>query len=310
MFSLAPEITRAVQAATNVFRLHDQTPTIAHDEPVDTSQVTLDLVHDLEKSPSGPPPDHQPNIELNMISVTHSSRPLSPALQLSSLSILPLAFTAFVGPSGSGKSTIVSLLARFIDPTSGSVCFDGEDIRSLPASRHRQRLGVVLQNPNLLSGSIKSNILLGIDDEKRRDFDVVDICEKVGLHDFVMGLPEGYETDVGRNNGERLSGGQKQRLALARTLIRSPTILLLDEATSQMDAHSEKQIFDLIRGRRDAAGRRSTAIVVAHRLANVQYADRIHVFDKGQIIETGTHDELLQLRGLYAAMVEKQKLGV
>ncbi|KAL9110733.1 MAG: hypothetical protein Q9227_004725 [Pyrenula ochraceoflavens] len=299
MFSLAPEITKATQAAKNVFRLHDQKPTITCDIPIQPSETDAPkLVEKGEKKPAAIMSDRYPLIEMSLVSLIYSSRRLSPALRSLSIQFLPNSFTALVGPSGSGKSTVISLLARFVDPSVGTVYFNGTNIKSLPVSHHRQRLGLVPQEPRLLSGSIRYNIVLGLDAEEQRKADIVGICTKVGLHDFVMGLPEGYETDVGRNNGERLSGGQKQRIALARTLIRNPGTLLLDEATSQMDAHSEKQIFELLRNRKSEDGKKLTTIVVAHRLANVQFADRICVFDKGHLVERGSHDDLLERRGV------------
>lgn len=317
MFSLAPEVTRATRAARNVFKLHDQKPTI------DTDKSSVPIV---KSSPHGSCFDHKdstlttnidispplcdtmPYIKLQNASLTYPSRPLSSALLPITLEIERGKLTALVGPSGSGKSTIISLLTRFYDPDVGSVSVDGRDIRSVPVATHRARLGLVPQEPRLFSESIRFNITLGggsaVQDTPQRD--VEDLCRAVGLHDFIMGLPEGYQTDIGKN-GEKLSGGQRQRLALARAALRDPEILLLDEASSQLDAHAEKAIMDFIRSRHEGTESRTT-VLVAHRLANVQFADRICVFDKGQLIDSGTHAELLGRAGLYRELVEGQAL--
>lgn len=313
MFSLAPEVTRATSAAQSVFRLHDQRPTIdsdiipselgesLSDEPFTEEKSTFSSTH-----PS--PPSSPPYIKFQNTSLSYPSRPLESALLPTTLRIERGKITALVGPSGSGKSTIISLLMRFYDPDTGTVTIDGQDIRSIPVTAHRTRIGLVPQEPRLFSGSINFNITLGIDSRSNNvaPEHLERLCQAVGLHEFIMGLPEGYETDIGKN-GEKLSGGQRQRLALARAAIKNPEILLLDEASSQLDAHSEKAVMEFVRSRHEGQGEKTT-VMVAHRLANVQYADRICVFDKGRLVDAGTHNELLGRGGLYREMVEGQSL--
>ncbi|KAL9622501.1 MAG: hypothetical protein Q9160_003177 [Pyrenula sp. 1 TL-2023] len=313
MFSLAPELTRATSAARSVFRLHDQKPTIDSDIiRSEMGESSSDEPLPDEKSAFGSdnqiPPSRAPSIRFQNISLTYPSRPLTSALLPTTLEIERGKLTALVGPSGSGKSTIISLLMRFYDPDTGTITINGQDIRSMPVTAHRIRLGLVPQEPRLFSGSINFNIAIGTDsystDVPSKHLER--LCQAVGIHEFIMGLPEGYETDIGKN-GEKLSGGQRQRLALARAAIKDPEILLLDEASSQLDAHSEKAVMEFIRSRHEGKGEKTT-IMVAHRLANVQYADRICVFDKGRLVDTGTHIELLGRGGLYREMVEGQSL--
>lgn len=316
MFSLAPEVTKATRAARNAFKLHDQIPTIDVDDSstaitnplpntdtVDTEKPVFNTSNEISSLSHS-----TPYIKLHLTSLTYPSQPLVSALESTTLEFERGKLTALVGPSGSGKSTIISLLARFYDPNTGSVFIDGRDVRSVPIAMHRARFGLVPQEPRLFSESIRFNIVIGAgsilqDIPQRR---VEDLCRAVGLHDFIMGLPEGYQTDIGKN-GEKLSGGQRQRLALARAALKDPEILLLDEASSQLDAHAEKAIMNFIKSRHVDGGRKTT-IMVAHRLANVQFADRICVFDKGRLVDLGTHAELLGRPGLYRKLVEGQSL--
>ena len=243
-------------------------------------------------------------IDLVDVTLCYPSKPNRPALQNINISIKPGEFIAFVGPSGAGKSTIISLLQRFYDPTFGSVQLDGEDIRRVPVSQHRSRLGLVPQDPDLFPGSILYNISLGAArGQVVTDEDIQAICKRCGIHDFIMSLPEGYSTECG-TNGSKLSGGQKQRVAVARALIRSPEVLLLDEYTSALDAHSEQHIKKAV----DGAAEGRTTIVVAHRLSTVQNATRIYVFDEGKVHEVGSHEELVAAGGLYASLVKTQTL--
>ncbi|KAF4543798.1 ABC transporter protein [Lasiodiplodia theobromae] len=299
MFSLAPEITRAKSAARNVFKLHDEKPSIIVDEPNTTSASSLsDNV--AEKAKAG----RKGTLELRNVSLAYPSRPDTLALKGISLSIRAGEYVAFVGRSGAGKSSSIALIERFFDPTSGSVFMDGENIKNKPVYSHRARIGLVEQEPNLFPGSIMHNVSLGARPgvTPTRE-DVERVCKMCALHEFIMSLPEGYNTEVGANGG-RLSGGQRQRLAIARALIRDPEILLLDEATSQLDATSEKEVRRAIA----AASSGRTTIMVAHRLASVQKADRIFVFENGRIVEQGNHDELVAQGGIYSGMVETQQL--
>ncbi|KAK5102811.1 hypothetical protein LTS08_003612 [Lithohypha guttulata] len=230
------------------------------------------------------------------------------------ITIEPGQFVAFVGPSGCGKTTVVSLLERFYDPTSGMITLDGQDITTVDAQIYRRDLSLVAQEPRLFSGTIRQNLLLGVEGSTITEDQIVQACRDAEIHDFIISLPDGYETELGLNTQTALSGGQKQRLCLARALLRQPKLLLLDEATSSLDSQSEKLVQGAIE--RLAGQRNMTVVAVAHRLATIQKADVIFVFGerdinrrKGtKIVEMGTHKELLGQRGVYYAMCQIQTL--
>ncbi|KAK7516648.1 leptomycin B resistance protein pmd1 [Phyllosticta citriasiana] len=303
MFSLAPEVSRAKTAARNVFKLHDEKPSIILDSP-EAKKLLLSSAESLPLLEKAGSKNKAGTLEFKNVDLAYPSRPDTLALKDINLSIKGGEFVAFVGRSGAGKSSTVSLIERFFDPVAGSVSMDGEDIRNIAVHSHRSRIGLVEQEPNLFPGSIEYNVGLGArPGHKVTREDVERVCKMCAMHDFIMGLPEGYNTECGAN-GSRLSGGQRQRLAIARALIRDPEILLLDEATSQLDANSEKEVRQAIA----AASSGRTTIMVAHRLSSVQFADRIFVFNAGSIAEQGKHDELVALGGIYASMVETQQL--
>ncbi len=222
-----------------------------------------------------------------------------PALRGVSFDVEPGQLAALVGPSGAGKTTITYLVPRFYDPTSGSVRIDGHDLRELSIESVRRRLGVVTQETFLFHSSIRENLLYSRDGAT--DDEIVAACKAAHIHDFISSLPEGYETVVGER-GYRLSGGEKQRVAIARVILKDPRILIMDEATSSLDSHSEALIQaalqPLLKGR--------TSLVIAHRLSTILAADVILVVDHGQLVERGTHTELLALGGLYAKLYEQQ----
>lgn len=305
MFSLSPEITHAKAAARSVFGLQNQQPSISdgsHKNGVGLKNQTegTSAERDAEKSTAYAPGQ----VDFVDVSLRYPNRPQSSALSGITISIRAGESVAFVGHSGAGKSSCVTLLERFYDATEGSILVGGVDIRDLSLQDHRARLGLVAQEADLFPGSVSFNVSLGSrPGQSVTQQNIIDVCKKCGLHDFIMGLPDGYNTECGKN-GSRLSGGQRQRIAIARALIRDPEILLLDEATSQLDAQSEKEIQRVF----DAASSGRTTITVTHRMASVQRADRIFVFDHGKMIEHGKHEELITLGGKYAAMVAAQRL--
>ncbi|RYN69761.1 Multidrug resistance protein 1 [Alternaria tenuissima] len=307
LFSLAPEVTRAKAAAQSVFSLHDEKPTIITDRaPLDS---TITNISNGDALLSGPSASYgtfgvRGELEFRNVSLYYESRPNVPALNDVSFQIRQGENVAFVGRSGAGKSSTIHLIERFFDPNAGQVHLDGQDIRQEAVRNHRARLALVEQEPDLFPGSVKFNIGLGArPGTSASDEDIQRVAKECELHDFIMSLPEGYNTEVG-SHGSKLSGGQRQRLAIARALIRDPEILLLDEATSQLDANTEREIRRAIA----AASKGRTTIMIAHRLASVQHADRIFVFDTGRIVEQGRHDELVAMGGIYAAMVATQEL--
>ncbi|KAK3312060.1 P-loop containing nucleoside triphosphate hydrolase protein [Apodospora peruviana] len=226
-----------------------------------------------------------------------------PIFQGINLTIEEGQFAAIVGASGSGKTSIVSLLERFYDVTKGRILFNGQDISDTSIPEHRRLLSLVSQEPALFSGTMRENILLGVDPDQVTDARLEQCCRDADIYDFICSLPDGFQTEVG-NKGVSLSGGQKQRMSIARALIRNPRVLLLDEATSSLDSESEKQVQASLS--RVAQGR--TTIAVAHRLATIQNADVIYVLGEGKVLEQGSHSELLRLRGAYWSMCQSQAL--
>lgn len=206
---------------------------------------------------------------------------------------------ALVGPSGCGKSTILNLIMRFYDPNEGRVTFDGVDIREATLQSVRGQMGVVFQDNVLFNFSIRENVRLG--NLNATDEEVEAACRAAEIHDLIMSLPDEYDTVVGER-GSRLSGGQRQRMAIARAILRNPAILILDEATSALDPRTEAAINEtLIR-----IGRGRTTVSVTHRLSSVVNADRIYILDRGELVDQGTHDELLERGGLYANLWQEQ----
>lgn len=212
--------------------------------------------------------------------------------------------TALVGSSGAGKSTIVQLLARFYEPTGGRITVGGEDLRTFDKSEWARVVSIVNQEPVLFSVSVGENIAYGLPDENVSKDDIIKAAKAANAHDFIISLPQGYDTLVGERGG-LLSGGQRQRIAIARALLKNSPILILDEATSALDAVSERLVQDalnhLMKGR--------TTLVIAHRLSTVQNAHQIALCSDGRIAELGTHFELLARKGQYASLVCTQRLA-
>ena len=207
---------------------------------------------------------------------------------------------AIVGPTGAGKSTISRLLFRFYDPTNGSIYINDENINSISQHSLRKIIGVVPQDTVLFNDTIHYNISYG--DPKASEDDIINAAKNADIHNFVISLPDGYETIVGER-GLKLSGGEKQRVAIARTFLKNPKILFFDEATSALDSTTEKEIQKNL----ENISKDKTTLIIAHRLSTAAYADNIIVLDKGSIIEQGSHNYLLDLKGKYFEMWEKQK---
>jgi len=207
---------------------------------------------------------------------------------------------AIVGPTGAGKSTISRLLFRFYDPTNGSIYINDENINSISQHSLRKIIGVVPQDTVLFNDTIHYNISYG--DPKASEDDIINAAKNADIHDFVIGLPDGYKTIVGER-GLKLSGGEKQRVAIARTFLKNPKILFFDEATSALDSSTEKEIQKNL----ENMSKDKTTLIISHRLSTAAYADNIIVLDKGSIIEQGSHNYLLDLKGKYFEMWEKQK---
>jgi ABC-type multidrug transport system fused ATPase/permease subunit len=214
-------------------------------------------------------------------------------------------FVAIVGGSGSGKTTVISLLERFYEPKSGTIRYNGDVISKLPLKVLRKRMSLVAQEPSLFRGTIRENVLLGMEANVVDDTLIHRACRDSGIHDFIASLPDGYETDIG-TAGVLLSGGQKQRISIARALIRNPQVLLLDEATSSLDSQAEKEVQAVF----ERTGKGRTMIVVAHRLATIQKADVIFVLHQGSVIEQGNHQSLLHKKGSYWQMCQGQSLDM
>jgi ATP-binding cassette subfamily B protein/subfamily B ATP-binding cassette protein MsbA len=206
---------------------------------------------------------------------------------------------ALVGRSGAGKTTVTDLVARFHDPTRGRILLNGSDIRGLRLRTYRDLLAIVQQDVFLFDGSVRDNIAYA--GHTATDADIEDAARRANAHEFIVSLPEGYDTFIGER-GVKLSGGQQQRLAIARAILAAPQILILDEATSNLDTESEQ----LIQASMAALLAGRTTFVIAHRLSTIRRADLILLLDDGRIVEHGTHEALMARRGLYHGMVMRQ----
>jgi ATP-binding cassette subfamily B protein len=239
------------------------------------------------------------NIEFKNVSFSYPTRNDEKALDGINLSIKSGEKIAFVGPSGAGKTTIFQLLLRFYDIQTGSITIDGIPIKELTTKDLRKQFSIVQQSTPLFSGSAIENITYGSEEV---DLKEAYKASKMAFSDsFIKKLPQGYDTDLGEA-AERLSGGQKQRVAIARSILRDAPILLLDEATSSLDSESEHKIQKAI----EMMSRTKTTLIIAHRLSTIIKADKIVVMEKGKIIETGSHKQLLRKKGLYSRLSKLQ----
>ncbi|CAH0716416.1 unnamed protein product, partial [Brenthis ino] len=245
------------------------------------------------------------NFLIKDVEFSYPTRPNQRILKGIDLKVEAGKTVALVGSSGCGKSTVLQLMQRFYDPDSGNIELDGRDTRtSVTLPRLRRQLGVVQQEPVLFDRTIAENIAYGDNNRKVTMHEIIAAAKAANIHNFIVSLPKGYDTNLGAN-GAQLSGGQKQRICIARALIRSPRLLLLDEATSALDANSERAVTEAL----EKAAKGRTCITIAHRLSTVKDADIICVLDKGKIIERGTHSELINLKGYYWRMCKGQKMA-
>lgn len=278
MIRMVPATQRAAASAHRIFEILDLRPTVA--EPV--QPVPLGRV--------------QGRLEIDGVHFRYGAREVLHGIDLT---IEPGEMIGLVGGSGAGKSTLANLVCRFYDPSSGSIRIDGTDLRDVSISEYRSALGCVLQEPFLFFGTIAENIAYGCPDASRER--IVAAARAAGAHEFILALPAGYDSRISERGGS-LSGGERQRISIARALLVDPRILILDEATSSVDAETEAIIQSAID--RLVSGR--TTIAIAHRLSTLRRADRIVALEAGQIVEIGTHDDLLAKGGVYARLYHAQ----
>jgi ATP-binding cassette subfamily B protein len=259
---------------------------------------TVDSVQEADQ-PLALPKPVRGRIDFENVSFFYPARPVIKALDEITLHIEPGETVAFVGPSGAGKTTIIQMILRFYDPQQGRILLDGHALPELGRAAFREHIALVPQDPVIFATSARENIRFGRPDAT--DEQIETAAKAAAAHDFIKGLPTGYDSPLGER-GVMLSGGQKQRIAIARAILRDAPVLLLDEATSALDAESER----LVQAAVDALSADRTTLIVAHRLATVKKADRIVVLDAGRIVASGKHDDLVAQGGLYARLAKLQ----
>jgi len=291
VFRFVPDMSSAKGAASDILTLLDSRPLI-------DSESKEGIIPESSSV--------QGRIRFEDIHFRYPTRPGVPVLRGLNLTVEKGTYVALVGQSGCGKSTTIQLIERFYDPLVGTVYLDENPISELNVTEYRKHIALVSQEPTLYSGTVRFNILLGATKPASEvtQEEIEDACRNANILDFINSLPNGFETEVG-GKGSQLSGGQKQRIAIARALLRNPKVLLLDEATSALDSNSEKVVQEAL----DRAAKGRTTIAIAHRLSTIQNADCIYFLKDGVVSESGTHDELLALKGGYAEFVQLQALN-
>lgn len=289
VFFFVPDMSSAKGAGSSIIKLVDTIPEIDSEaeEGVKISKC-------------------QGRIRFEGVHFRYPTRPGVSVLRNLDLVVDPGTYVALVGASGCGKSTAIQLIERFYDPLVGNIYLDNHNIAELNVASFRKQIALVSQEPTLYSGTVKFNVLLGAikpHDEVTQE-EIEAACRDANILEFIQSLPGGFDTEVG-GKGSQLSGGQKQRIAIARALLRNPTVLLLDEATSALDSNSEMVVQTAL----DQAAKGRTTIAIAHRLSTIQNADRIYFMKEGRVSESGTHDQLLKRRGDYYEYVQLQGLS-
>lgn len=269
--------SRAMAGAERVFEVLDMTP----ETPAEPGEITK-----IEG-------------EVTFDNVRFGYDKSNPVIKGVSFTVKPGEMIGLVGHSGAGKSTTINLIARFYEPDTGTILIDGKDYRALDLHDYRQQIGIVLQEPFLFGGTIAENIAYGKPGASFEE--VMEAAKAANAHDFILSKPDGYDTMVGER-GAKLSGGERQRISIARAILHNPRILILDEATSSVDVETEQQIQQAIQTL--VAGR--TTFAIAHRLSTLRNADKLIVLERGEISETGTHQELMEKQGTFFKLVEKQ----
>nr|GAT60228.1 predicted protein [Mycena chlorophos] len=286
VFSFVPDMSSAKGAATDIINLLDSVPEIDAESPLG------------KKVDSAVTKGH---LRLEGIHFRYPTRPAVRVLRELSIEVQPGTYIALVGASGCGKSTVIQLIERFYDPLAGEIKLDGQLINELNIQEYRKQIALVSQEPTLYAGTVRFNVLLGaikpVEEVTQQELE--DACRDANILEFIQSLPDGFDTEVGGK------GGQKQRIAIARALLRNPKVLLLDEATSALDSNSEK----VVQAALDQAAKGRTTIAIAHRLSTIQNADRIYFIKEGRVSESGTHDQLLALKGDYYEYVQLQALS-
>ncbi|CAA7018722.1 unnamed protein product [Microthlaspi erraticum] len=283
--ALTPDIVKGTQALSSVFRVLNRETEIPPDQP--NSRLVTQIKGD---------------IEFKHVSFAYPARPDIAIFQNLNLRVSPGKSLAVVAPSGSGKSTVIGLIMRFYDTENGTLCIDGQDIKTLNLRSLRKKLALVQQEPALFSTTIHENIKYG--NENASEAEIIEAAKAANAHDFISKMDEGYKTHVG-DKGVQLSGGQKQRVAIARAVLKDPSVLLLDEATSALDTSSEKLVQEAL----DKLMKGRTTVLVAHRLSTIRKADTIAVLHKGRVVEKGSHRELVSKPdGFYKQLTSLQQV--